>query len=94
MTAKELIQQMLDFYRYKLENDCCTMEELESISKMLQNNLEVIGTIEDFAKYCGKPEQYVRNVINRKVIDKPKRRVYYRFFPFIRNIPDKWLKDK
>lgn len=94
MDAKELIRQTLDFLKYKLDNDLCTMEELDSISKMLQNNLKVTGTVEDFAKYCDKPEQYVRNVINRKVPDKPKRRVFYRFFPFIKNIPDKWLNNK
>jgi len=57
-------------------------------------NLNVIGTVEDFAKYCEKPEVEVRKVINRKVLDKPKRRVYYRFIPFIRSIPNKWLKDR
>ena len=94
MDAKELIRQTLDFWRYKLDNDLCTMEELESVSKMMQNNLKVLGTVEDFAKFCDKPEQYVRNTISRRVNDKPKRRVYYRFFSFIKNIPDKWLKDK
>ena len=94
MDAKELIRQTLDFWRYKLDHDLCTMEELESLSKMFQNNLKVTGTVEDFARYCDKPEQQVRNVIHRKVLAKPKRRVYYRFFPFIKNIPDKWLKDK
>ena len=94
MDAKELIRQTLDFYRYKLDHDLCTMEELESLSDMLQNNLKVSGTISDFAKYCDKPEVEIRKVINRKVLDKPKRRVYYRFFPFIKSVPAKWFKDK
>lgn len=94
MDAKTLIRQTLDYWRYKLDHDLCTMEELDSIARMMENNLRVMGTAEDFAKYCGKTEQAVRNVISRKVLDKPKRRVYYRFFPFIKNIPDKWLKDK
>ena len=94
MDAKNLIRQTLDYWRYKLDHDLCTMEELDSIARMMENSLRVMGTAEDFAKYCGKTEQAVRNVISRKVLDKPKRRVYYRFFPFIKNIPDKWLKDK
>ena len=94
MDEKEIIRQTLDFWRFKLDNNLCTMEEIESLSKTLQKDLNVMGTVEDFAKYCDRPEQYVRNVINRKVLDKPKRRVYYRFLPFLRNIPDKWLKDK
>jgi len=94
MDAKETIRQTLDFLKYKVDNDLCAMEELRSVSDLLQNCLDVKGTVEDFSKYCDKPESSVRNVISRKVLDKPKRRVYYRFFPFIKSIPLKWLSDK
>ena len=94
MDSKRLVGLTLDYWKYLLENNLCTMEELDSLSKMMQKDLEVMGTVEDFAKFCNQPEQYVRNVISRKVPDKPKRRVYHRFFPFIKNIPNKWLKDK
>ena len=70
------------------------MEELESVAKVLSENLNVIGTVDDFAKFCNQSEGNVRHVINRKVLDKPKRRVYYRFLPFIKNVPTKWVKDK
>jgi hypothetical protein len=93
MDEKELIRQTLKFWLQKLDDGSCTMEEIRSVPRAIEN-MNVLGTVEDFAKFCGKPEQYVRNVINRKVLDKPKRRVYYRFLPFIKNIPDKWLKDK
>ena len=92
--AKELINQTLDYYKYKINNDLCTMEEIESVSEMLQKNLNVIGTVEDFSKFCEIPQSHVRNIISRKVLDKPKRRVYYRFFPFLKNIPPKVLKNK
>lgn len=94
MDAKELINLTLEFYRYKINNDLCTMEEIQSVADMLQRNLNVIGTAEDFAKFCDIPENHVRQIISRKVIDKPKRRVYYKFFSFIKNIPEKILKKK
>lgn len=94
MDAKELINLTLEFYRYKINNDLCTMEELQSVADMLQRNLNVIGTAEDFAKFCDTPESHVRQIISRKVIAKPKRRVYYRFWDFIANIPSKLLKKK
>jgi len=94
MDAKETIKQVLDFLKYKVDNDLCTMEELRSVSDVLQNSLNVIGTTEDFAKYFGKPEYTVRNVISRNMMDKPKRRVFYKFFQFIRNVPRKWFADK
>lgn len=94
MDAKELINLTLEFYRYKINNDMCTMEEIQSVADMLQRNLNVIGTAEDFAKFCDTSESHVRQIISRKVIAKPKRRVYYRFWDFIANIPSKLLKKK
>jgi len=93
MDEKELLRQTLKFWLRKLDDNSCTMEEISSLARSMEN-LNVIGTVEDFAKYCEKPEVEVRKVINRKVLDKPKRRVYYRFIPFIRSIPNKWLKDR
>lgn len=92
--AKELINQTLDYYKYKINNDLCTMEEIESVSEMLQKNLNVIGTVEDFSKFCEIPQSHVRTIISRRVFDKPKRRVYYRFLPFIKNVSPKLLKKK
>lgn len=40
--AKELINQTLDYYKYKINNDLCTMEEIESVSEM-RKALVVIG---------------------------------------------------
>ena len=94
MDVKELINMTLDFYRYKIENNLCTMEELQSVADLLKRNLEIYGTAEDFAKFCDTSESHVRQIISRKVIDRPKRRVYYNFMKFIENIPDKLLKKK
>ena len=70
------------------------MEEIRSLSGHVAEGINAMGTAEDFAKFCDKPEVEVRKVINRKVLDKPKRRVYYHFVTFIKSIPDKWLKNK
>ena len=94
MDAKELINLTLDFYKYKVNNGSCTMEDLNSVSEMLQENLDVIGTVEDFSRFCDIPENQVRTIISRKVIDKPKRRVFYRFLPFIKNVPRNVLRKK
>lgn len=94
MDAKELINLTLEFYRYKINNDLCTMEEIQSVADMLQRNLNVIGTAEDFAKFCDISENHVHQIMSRKVIEKPKRRVYYRFIPFLKALPSKILKKK
>ena len=92
--AKRLVTEFLDYMKFKVDNDLLTMEEVDSIAKAIEEKMNIIGTVEDFAKFCKVSEANVRHVINRKVLDKPKRRVYYRFIPFIKNIPNKWLKDK
>ena len=92
MDAKKILTEILDYYKYKIDNDLCTMEEIEETGKILQENMEIHGTIEDFAKFYGVPEVNVRNTIHRKSFDKPKRKVYYRFSPFQRIVPPKWRK--
>ena len=93
MDAKKILIEILDYYKYKIDNDLCTMEEIESTSKLLQENMEISGTISDFARFFDVSEINVRSTINRKLIDKPRRRVYYRFIPFLRIIPEKWKKS-
>lgn len=93
MDSKELIKETLDFYKYKLDHGC-TMEDIEIAARWAAENIGALGTVEDFAKFFGKKESDVRTVINRKVIDKPKRRVFYHFIPFLKNVPPKWLEKK
>lgn len=92
MDAKKILIEILDYYKYKIDNDLCTMEEIESTSRLLQENMEISGTISDFARFFDVSEINVRSTINRKLIDKPRRRVYYRFIPFLKIIPEKWRK--
>ena len=91
MDAKSTLSEILGYYKYKVENNLCTMEEIESATKALEGNLEIYGTTEDMANYFGVPNSNVRNVISRKVFDKPKRRVYYRFLAILKAAPTKWL---
>ncbi len=94
MGTKESLSEIVGFIKYKIDNDLCTPEEIESVSRMVQSDLELYGTIEDLAKFYGVPESRIRNTINRKLIDKPKRRVYYRFLRFMKIAPEKWRNSQ
>lgn len=95
MDSKELLNQTLDFYKQKLNSDSsCTPEDIESLRDIFVENLEIVGTVEDISKFYNVPESSVRNLISRKVIEKPKRRVYYNFISLLKRIPDKWLIHK
>ena len=87
---KNNLSEILGYIKYKVDNNLCTPEELDSVCRMAKENLELNGTIEDLARFYNVPESKVRNTINRKMIEKPKRRVYYRFLSFMKIVPQKW----
>ena len=92
MGVKEVLSEILAYYKYKVDNGLCTMEEMESAKKALEEGMEIYGTIEDFAKFYDKTPVNVRVAINRKMIAKPKRKVLYPFHEFLKVVSDKWRK--
>lgn len=92
MDANKLLSEILGFYKYKVDNNLCTMDEMNGAIKALENNMEIHGTISDFAKFYGVSESNVRASIARKLIAKPKRVLLYPFHKFVRIIPDRWRK--
>lgn len=94
MDAKKYLIEMLDYYKQRLQNDSCTMEEINSVAKAIENNMEIHGTISDFSNFYGVSESNVRANIARKLFAKPKRVLLYPFHKFSKIVPDKWRKDK
>lgn len=92
MDAKQILSEMLAYYKYKVDNDLCTMAEIESAQKALTENMEIYGTIEDLAKFYGVSTGNVRATISRKLLAKPIRRVFYPFHKFLKIVPSKWRK--
>lgn len=92
MDANKLLSEILGFYKYKVDNNLCTMDEMNGAIKALENNMEIHGTISDFAKFYGVSESNVRASIARKMFAKPKRLLLYPFHKFIKIIPENWRK--
>jgi hypothetical protein len=91
--GKQLID-VLDFCKYKVKHNLCTMEEMEGAIKALESNMNLQGTISDFASFYKVPETTVRTNIFRKMFAKPKRKVLYPFQEFNKIVPDKWKKKE
>lgn len=51
MDAKEILSEMLAYYKYKVDNNLCTMAEIESAKKAIESNMEIYGTIDDFSRF-------------------------------------------
>ena len=88
-----MLLEFLDFLKYKIENDLLTMEEVESLARTIEGGLSVRGTMDDLATYYNQPKTNISSLINRKMVKKPVRRVYYSFKAFRKIIPPSWRKD-
>lgn len=89
---KRTLLEIIDFIRYQVENDKCTMEELRSISTTLENSLEVDCTTHDLAERYGQTYSNVRTAINRAFMPKPKYRHLYNFTKFAKFMPKTWKR--
>lgn len=91
MDAKQYLSEILGYYKYKVDNNLCTMAEIQSATKALESEMDIYGTIGDFADYFGKSKDAVNGIIKRNIAEKPKRNVVlYRFKSFLRRTPDNW----
>ena len=93
MNAKPYLIEMLDYYKQRIVNDSCTMEEINSVAKTLQESMTVFGRIDDLAEFYGKSKEAVNGQIKRKMLTKPKKNItLYSFHAFQRLIPDSWRR--
>lgn len=91
INIKEELRAILRYYDKRL--DSCTMQEMKSVARLLVENMEIEGTIDDFAEFYGKSKDAVNGVIKRRMIQKPKRNVVlYKFHVFQKLIPPSWRK--
>lgn len=88
--AKKIVLEFLDFLKYKIENDRLTMEDIDSIARVIKEDMKIVGTLDDLAAFYGKSKDSVSSVIKRRMIQKPQRRVYYSFNAFQKIVPEKW----
>ena len=88
--VKRILSDFLGFLRYKVDNDKLTLEEEQALVRLIEENLPLYGTSDDFARYYKQSPVNVRSVINRKMIEKPRRMVMFSFLKFSKIIPEKW----
>ena len=87
---KRIVLEFLEFLHFKIENDLMTMGEIEVLAKAISERMSLLGTTDDFAQFYGQTRTNVASVINRRMIPKPVRRVYYPFSAFCKIVPQKW----
>lgn len=93
---KHTLLNILDFLRYKVDNDQCTADDLRKFSDIATEMLDTKATIDELSEFYGQSRSNVSNVISRRPIPKdkkPKRRIYYDFAWFSSIIPDSWKRS-
>lgn len=90
---KQLLLEILDFLRYKVDTDQCTAEEIRKFADIATEQLDTLATTKEIAKFYGESESNVRNILARRVIPKehkPKCKVYFSFNLFAKLKPKSW----
>lgn len=90
---KNVLLEIIDFYRYKIDNDKCTSEDMMAAFNLLHDNAVSEATIKEIADFYGQSESNVRNVVSRKSVSKPKRAVLYNFIDVTKIIPKSWRRS-
>ena len=91
--CKRIILEVLDYLKFQVENDRCTIEEIRSFANTIENNLDIDCTVQDVAERYNQSPSNVRNVLTRNFMPKPKRKVYFKFSKFIKFIPKSWVRS-
>lgn len=91
--TKKLLSDFFGFLKYKVDNDLLTLDELNSIAHIIVRDIPLRGTAEDIAGYFHQPTSNIRNVISRRMLSKPVRRVMYSFLDFCKIAPSKWKQN-
>ena len=89
--GKRILLEFIDFLKYKIENDRLTLGEMDSIVRIIEDQLVLSGSVEDFANHYHRSKDCVKVLICRKLIAKPVRKVFYPFRHFLKIIPNSWL---
>lgn len=95
MDCKKILIEILQYYQKKVDEDMCTMEEISAVTKILEENLKVYGTLDDLSEFYGKSKDAVSGVIKRNLLAKPKKNItLYPFHAFQKVIPKSWRKSR
>ncbi len=90
--GKRVLSEFLSFLKYKVDNDLLTMDEVESIAHTIEEGLILRGTVDDLSKFYDQPKTNISSLINRRLVAKPLRRVFYSFNAFRKIVPESWRK--
>ena len=89
-TMREVLCDCLGIIEKKIKDGTVTVGDIRTMVETLSSGVGVDASIREIAGYYGQSEVNVRSLIKRKIIGKPKRRVYYDFTEICSKVPQSW----
>ena len=93
---KQLLLDVLAMFRYKVDNNECTPEEMRCYSENIVQNLTIDATLDDIANAFGQSKNNVKAVMSRNQFqdsNPPKTKKFYDFINFAKIIPKSWRRS-
>lgn len=92
--AQEVVLGVIRKWEYDIIHNKCTPAQIKSVYNALVNNLEMDASLDEMAEHFGQSKSNVSNIISRRFIGKPKRKVLYPLHKIIKIVPRNWLSGK
>lgn len=89
-TMREVLCECLGLIENKIKDGSVTVSDIKSMVETLASSVGVDATVKEVAGFYNTSEVNVRSLIKRRILKKPKRRVYYDFREICRNAPKSW----
>lgn len=87
---RDTLAEFFGMLQYKVKHGFFTVDDVKAMLRAVESCGGLSATIQDLAGYYHTSEVNVRSVIKRRIIDKPKRKVYYDFLQFSDVVPPSW----
>lgn len=93
-TMRDLLCECACFIGRKIKDGTVTASDVRTMFDTLSSTCGVDASIREIARHFGQSEVNVRSLIKRRILGKPRRRVYYDFNEVCRKVPSSWLAKR
>lgn len=87
---RDLLGECLCFIGGKIKDGTVTAGDVRTMFDTLSSTVGVDASIREVARHFNQSEVNVRSLIKRRIVGKPRRRVYYDFREVCRKVPASW----
>ena len=92
--VKDVLLGVVRKWEHDLLHGRCTPTHMRSLFNLVVENVDMDASLDEIAEHFNQSKSNVSNVIARRYIGRPKRKVLYPFQKILKIVPESWLKRK